>query len=120
MVFLSVIILATLLDEVQNKLKTAYKHICHSDNPHYYIQLALVRDEICDIEDEKLNKITRLTLQGHVDEILRIKEPLKRGLEDIFHYNNLPCPRLIQILGAPGSKHSFINYHCIEPLPISY
>ena len=93
-----------MLDEVQNKLKTAYKDICNSDRPHSYVQLALVRDEICDIRDERLNEITRLTLQGHVDEILKIKEPLKRGLEDIFHYNNQPCPRLIQILGAPGSK----------------
>ena len=93
------------MNEVQNKLKTAYKHICHSDNPHFYIELALVRDEICNIHDKRLNEITRHTLQGQVDEILKIKEPLKRGLEDIFHYKDSPCPRLILILGAPGTKN---------------
>ena len=92
-----------MLGKVQNKLKTAYKHICNSDDPHCYIQLALVWDEICNIRNhEKLNEITRHTLQGQVDEILKIKEPLKRGLEDIFHYKDSPCPRLILILGAPG------------------
>ena len=91
-----------MLDEVQNKLKTAYKCICNSDDPHCYIQLALVRDEICNIRDKRLNEITRHTLQGQVDEILKIKEPLKRGLEDIFHYNDSPCPKLTIILGAPG------------------
>lgn len=81
-----------MLNEVQNKLKTAYEQFYNSDHPHCYIQLALVRDEMCDIKDKKLNEITRHTLQGQVDEILKIKEPLKRGLEDIFHYNNIPCP----------------------------
>ena len=105
---LYVIVTVGMLDEVQNKLKTAYKHVCNSDNPHCYIQLALVRDEICNIHDKRLNEITRHTLQGQVDEILKIKEPLKRGLEDIFHYNGLPCSRLILILGAPGTKRKFI------------
>ena len=90
-----------MLDEVQNKLKTEYKYRCI--NSHCYIQLALVRDEVCNIRDKRLNEITRHTLQGQVDEILKIKEPLKRGLEDIFHYNDSPCPRLTLILGAPGS-----------------
>ena len=100
------------MDKVQKKLKTAYKHLCNSDHPHCYIQLALVRDEMCDIRDKKLNEITRHTLKGQVDEILKIKEPLKRGLEDIFHYNNLPCPRLVLIIGAPGnkSKYSYLSY----------
>ena len=62
----------------------------------------MVQDEICNIRDKRLNEITRHTLQGQVDEILKIKEPLKRGLEDIFHYKDSPCPRLILILGAPG------------------
>ena len=101
-----------MLDEVQNKLKTAYKRICSSDNPHCYIQLALVRDKICSIHDKRLNEITRHTLRGQVDEILNIKEPLKRGLEDIFHYNDSPCPRLILILGAPGN-----NIICVTKLP---
>ena len=93
-----------MLDEAQKKLKTTYKRVCYSDQPHCFVQLALVRDEVCNFADkEKLNKITRFTLQGHVDEILQMKEPLKRGLEDIFHYNDLPCPRLTLILGAPGS-----------------
>ena len=101
-----------MLGKVQNKLKTAYKHICNSDNPHCYIQLALVRDEICNLRDnEKLNEITRHTLQGRVDKILKIKEPLKRGLDDIFHYNDLACPRLILILGAPGILETNVVAH---------
>ena len=94
-----------MLDEVQKKLKTAYNHLCNSDHPHCFIQLALVRDEVCHFADkEKLNKITRFTLKGRIDEILKIKDQLKRGLEDIFHYNDSPCPRLTLILGAPGTK----------------
>ena len=104
-----VIITANVLDEVQNKLITEYKRLCHSDRPHCYIQLALVRDEMCDYHDKRLSELVRHTLQGHVDEIKRIKEPLERGLEDIFHYNNLPCPRLILILGAPGSETNVFN-----------
>ena len=94
-----------MLDEVQKKLKTVYKLVCHCDHPHCFVQPALVRDEVCNFADkEKLNKITRFTLQGHVDEILGMKDPLKRGLEDIFHYNGLPCARLTLILGTPGTK----------------
>ena len=104
-----VIITANVLDEVQNKFITECKHLCHSDRPHCYIQLALVRDEMCDYHDKRLSELVRHTLQGHVDEIKRIKEPLERGLEDIFHYNNLPCPRLILILGAPGSETNVFN-----------
>ena len=89
------------MDEVQQKLKIAYKYFDSSDYPHCYIQLALVRDEKYDIRDKKLNEITKCTIQGQVDEILKIKEPLKT-LEDVFHHNNLHCPRLLLILGAPG------------------
>ena len=96
------------MSEVQKKLKTAYEHFCNSDHPHCYIQLALVRDEICNLRDKKLDEITRRTLLGQVDEILKMKEQLNRGLEDIFHYNNLSCPRLILILGAPGKKCSYL------------
>ena len=91
-----------MLDEVQNKLKTAYIHGDHSDQPRYYIQLALVQEDVCDIEDKRLRELVIHTLQGHIDEIKKMKNPLERGLEDIFHYNNSPCPRLILILGAPG------------------
>ena len=93
-----------MLSKVQKNLKTTYEHFCSSDHPHCYIQLALIRNEMCDIRDKKLNEITRRALLGQVDEILKMKEPLKRGLEDIFHYNNLPCPRLLLILGAPGNQ----------------
>ena len=105
MTYLSLIVTVGVLNEVQRKLKAAYKHFDSFDHPHCYIQLALVRDELCNIRDKKLNEITRHTLQGQVDEILKIKEPL-RTLEDVFHYNNLPCPRLLLILGAPG-KHLY-------------
>ena len=51
--------------------------------------------------DKNLEEITRLTLQGQVDELLLKKEPLS-DLRDIFHYENKPCPRVIVIMGGPG------------------
>jgi len=48
--------------------------------------------------DETINEITKMTLRGEVDKILKKKKPLYK-LRDIFHY---PCPRLILIMGAPG------------------
>ena len=51
--------------------------------------------------DGSLNVITKLTLQGEVDKILKKKKQLGE-LTDIFHYQNEPCPRLILIMGGPG------------------
>ena len=59
------------------------------------------------IRDENLNEITKLSLQGEVDKILKKKEPLG-GLKDIFHYQNKPCPRLILIMGAPGEYYKVL------------
>jgi len=50
------------------------------------------------VKDENLNEITKLSLQGEVDKILKKKVPLG-DLKDIF---NKPCPQLILIMGAPG------------------
>ena len=66
-----------------------------------YIRLALVEKEEVTPKDKLLNEVTKLTLQGDVDRILRKKQPLG-GLKDIFHYENKPCPRLIVIMGGPG------------------
>ena len=67
-----------------------------------YVRLALILEkEDVTPEDECLDKITKLTLQSEVDIIRKKKEPLN-GLEDIFHYQNQPCPRLILIMGGPG------------------
>jgi len=60
-----------------------------------------VDKEDINIQDENLNEITKLTLQGEVDKILKKKEPLNQ-LIDIFHYKHGPCPRLILIMGGPG------------------
>ena len=51
--------------------------------------------------DKNLEEITRLTLQGQVDELMLRKEPLG-DLKDIFHYENKHCPRLILIMGGSG------------------
>lgn len=66
-----------------------------------YIRLALVEKEDVTLGDDHLNELTKLTLQGDVDSILKVKEPL-HDLRDIFHYQNKPCPRLILIMGGPG------------------
>jgi len=86
---------------VIRRLQARYFTYLSSDWPHQYIRLALVKGERVARADQNLKEITRLTLQGQVDEILLKKEPLG-GLKDIFHYQNKPCPRLIIIMGGPG------------------
>ena len=66
-----------------------------------YVRLAIVKKEDVTLRDKLLNELTRLTLQGDVDKILKKKESLG-DLRDIFHYNNEDCPRLILIMGGPG------------------
>ena len=66
-----------------------------------YVRLAIVEKEDVTLRDEHLNELTRLTLQGDVDKILKKKQPLC-DLREIFHYENKPCPRLILIMGGPG------------------
>ena len=65
-----------------------------------YIRLALVEQEDVTLKDENY-EVTKLTLQGDVDRILKKKVPLA-DLREIFHYKNEPCPRLIVIMGGPG------------------
>jgi len=66
-----------------------------------YVKLALVDKENVAIRDENLNEITKLSLRGDVDKILKKKEPID-DLKDIFHK---PCPRLVLIMGAPGEYY---------------
>ena len=70
-------------------------------NVFHYVRLALVEKEDVTLRDEHLNEITKLTLKGEVDKILKKKQPLG-DLKDIFYYENKPCPRLILIMGSPG------------------
>ena len=89
-------------------LKVRYTRMLPTSNTDWpkhmvtqYVRLALVEKGIVTIRDENLDKLTRLTLQGDVDKILKKKQPLD-DLRDIFHYKNKPCPRLILIMGRPG------------------
>ena len=66
-----------------------------------YIRLALIEQGDVTLKDGNLNEVTKLTLQGDVDRILKKKVPLA-DLREIFHYENKPCPRLIVIMGGPG------------------
>ena len=67
-----------------------------------YVKLALVECEIVSPEDEYIDDLTQLTIQGGgVDMIMKKKKPIS-DLREIFHYNNEPIPRLILIMGAPG------------------
>ena len=66
-----------------------------------FVRLALIEKEDVTLKDKNLNEITKLTLQGDVDRILKKKVPLS-NLREIFHYENKPFPRLIVILGGPG------------------
>ena len=91
-----------------SRLKTRYLRklpTAKTDWPKHvvmeYVRLALVEKEDVTPKDENLNEVTKLTLQGDVDRILKKKQPLG-DLRDIFHYQNKPCPRLIVIMGGPG------------------
>ena len=93
-----------------SKLKVRYLNqppTCKTDwpkhNAFHYVRLALVEKEDVTLKDENLNEITRLTLKGEVDKILKKKRPLN-DMKDIFFYNNEPCPRLIIIMGGPGEQ----------------
>ena len=62
-----------------SRLKARYiKHLStdHTDWPLQYVWLALVKGEKVTRADKNLEEITRLTLQGQVDELLLRKEPL--------------------------------------------
>ena len=74
-----------------------------------YVRLALVEKETVTLRDENLNEITKLTLEGEVDKILKKKVPLE-DLMDIFHYKDEPCPRLILIMGAAGDYSDLFCY----------
>ena len=82
---------------------------CKTDWPKHsvvdYIKLALVQKEDVTLKDEDLNEITKLTLKGEIDKILKKKQPLN-DLKDIFHYENKSCPRLILIIGGPGEYYT--------------
>ena len=66
-----------------------------------FVRLALIQKEDVTLKDDNLSEITKLTLQGDVDRILKKKVTLA-NLREIFHYENKPCPRLIVIMGDPG------------------
>ena len=66
-----------------------------------YVRLAIVEKDSITLKDENLNEVTKLTLQGDVDRVLKKKEPIQ-DLRELFHYQDKPCPRLIVIMGGPG------------------
>ena len=91
-----------------SRLKVRYLNqlpTCKTDwpkhNVFHYVRLAIVEKECVTLRDEHLNEITKLTLKGEVDKILKKKTQLG-DLKEIFHYNKQPCPRLILIMGGPG------------------
>ena len=107
--------LPTLLPVDIDRLKTRYLRLlptAKTDWPKHkvteYIRLALVEQEDVTLNDKNLNEVTKLTLQGDVDRILKKKQPLG-DLRDIFHYENKPCPRLIVVMGGPGEEPAYIS-----------
>lgn len=72
-----------------------------------YARLALVSTDHVTLNDEGLNEITRFTLKNAGDEIQMRKELLGE-LEDIFHHQNKPCPRLILVMGGSGEHYKVL------------
>ena len=94
-----------------SRLKARYLNqppTCKTDwpkhNVFHYVRLALVEKEDVTLREEHLNEITKLSLKGEVDKILKKKQSLS-GLKDIFYYEDKPCPRLILITGGPGEHN---------------
>ena len=90
------------------RLKARYCRLLPTSKTDYpkhkvtrYIRLVLIEKEDVTLRDDHLDELTRMTLQGDIDKILKKKEPLN-DLRDIFHYQDEPCPRLILIMGGPG------------------
>ena len=80
-----------------------------------FVRLALIEKEDVTLKDENLNEVTKLTLQGDVDRILKKKVPLS-DLREIFHYENKPCPRLIVIMGGPGEYKTVMRINSSDVL----
>jgi len=96
--------LASTMSRLQARYLRGLPHAKSSWPKHHvihYVKLALVEEEDVTVEDENLNEMAKMTLQGEVDKILKGKVQLC-GLRDIFHYQNKLCPRLIVVIGAPG------------------
>ena len=90
--------LSTLLPVDIDRLKTRYLRLlptAKTDWPKHkvteYIRLALVEQEDITLKDDNLDEVTKLTLQGDVDRILK-KKQLLGDLREIFHYEDKPCP----------------------------
>ena len=105
-------VMVTIMDDARHRLQARYTPSTGSDDPHCYIQLALIKQSTISRHSKQLNEITKLTLQGHVDEVLQKKEPLN-GIKDIFYYDDKPCPRLVLIMGAPGKSACQYTTVCI-------
>ena len=103
---------SSVIEKTKRRLKSRYKALFNpnADDPHHYIQLAIIRQSKVNRNDKHLNDITKLTIQGLVDDILEVKEQLD-GIKDIFHYKDTECPRIILILGAPGRLHNIATLY---------
>ena len=64
------------IEKAKNRLKSRYKALFNpnADDPHHYTQLAIIKQSKVNRNDKHLNGITKLTLQGLVDDILEVKE----------------------------------------------
>jgi len=70
-----------------------------------YVKLAIIEKEDVTLRDDHIDDLTKLTLRGGVDKILKKKKPIN-DLREIFHYKNEPIPRMILIMGGPGEHYN--------------
>ena len=73
---------------------------CMTDWPNHkvseYVKLTFVVREDTTLSDFSINKSTKQLMQDEM-----IDGPFS-DLKNIFHYQGLPCPRVILLVGGPG------------------
>ena len=76
-----------------------------------FIKLALVKKT--NVSRAQADKFTRLTLQGDIDQILQVKEPIE--MDDILKVDDMA--RLVVVEGAPGIGKSTLAWELCRQWP---
>ena len=75
-----------------------------------YVNLTFAVREDTTLSDFSINKSTKQLMQNEM-----IDGPFS-DLKNIFHYQDLPCPRVILLVGGPGEPCVGISLPTVLPL----